>query len=228
MNSTTTWKNIPNDIQYIILDKMTYIETIKYMIASVRDEANIDIHNLDFNKVYNISNIYKKVVKFKTTESPLLVEVEGTDNYLKIDLKKNQNQISLLCDIKGNNLEFNILSINNNFSQSSNNTKYDELDNKELKSALEKTKDLISILYKLFPQIINNLFSQTFINSLKKSDVGIKLIGGTRKKEMTKTMCKYTDSKGKQYVIYKKGGKSYIKKKSKSTGKFTYMRVPTP
>lgn len=40
-----------------------------------------------------------------------------------------------------------------------------------------------------------------------------------------KTTKKHNDKNGKQYVIYKKGDKSYIKKKSKKTGKFTYRGI---
>lgn len=40
-----------------------------------------------------------------------------------------------------------------------------------------------------------------------------------------KTARKYTDSKGKKCTIYKKGEKEYIKKLSKSTGKFVYRSI---
>lgn len=40
-----------------------------------------------------------------------------------------------------------------------------------------------------------------------------------------KTSRKYTDSKGKKCTIYKKGEKEYIKKLSKSTGKFVYRSI---
>lgn len=42
-----------------------------------------------------------------------------------------------------------------------------------------------------------------------------------------KTAKKYTDYKGNKYVIYNKGEKQYIKKLSKSTGKFTYREIKT-
>lgn len=40
-----------------------------------------------------------------------------------------------------------------------------------------------------------------------------------------RTESKHKDSKGKEYTIYKKGDKKYIKKLSKSTGKFTYRAI---
>lgn len=40
-----------------------------------------------------------------------------------------------------------------------------------------------------------------------------------------KTARKYTDSKGKKCTIYTKNGKEYVKKLSKSTGKFVYRAV---
>lgn len=47
----------------------------------------------------------------------------------------------------------------------------------------------------------------------------------SKKATYTKTEAKHKDSKGKECTIYKKGDKKYVKKLSKSTGKFTYRAI---
>lgn len=47
----------------------------------------------------------------------------------------------------------------------------------------------------------------------------------TSKLSFIKTEKKYTDSQKRVYVVYKKGDRLYIKKKSKTTGKFTYRGI---
>lgn len=49
--------------------------------------------------------------------------------------------------------------------------------------------------------------------------------GGAKSAAYKKTARKYTDTKGNKYTIYTKNDKDYIKKLSKSTGKFTYRPI---
>lgn len=61
-------------------------------------------------------------------------------------------------------------------------------------------------------------------NSQQVSSGGSKR-GSRGKSPYKKTARKFTDSKGKKCTIYTKSGKEYIKKLSKSTGKFVYRYI---
>lgn len=65
---------------------------------------------------------------------------------------------------------------------------------------------------------------RTFPQTMRKTG-GAKKTKTSTSNQYIKTKAKYSDKSGKQYVIYKKGDKSYIKKKSMKTGKFTYRGI---
>lgn len=58
----------------------------------------------------------------------------------------------------------------------------------------------------------------------KPFDVNLQLNGGLFH-NYKKTTRKHTDKNGYEYTVYKKGEKYYIKKKLKTTGKFTYRGI---
>lgn len=67
-------------------------------------------------------------------------------------------------------------------------------------------------------------------NRVSNSSIGVKrhrsdIKGGKGKSTYKRTARKYTDTKGKKYTIYKKGEREYIKKLSKSAGKFMYRLI---
>lgn len=100
-----------------------------------------------------------------------------------------------------------------------------------IKPTYPKRKTITDTFDSQLLNYITAILAAPFVSNINEANNLIAFIskqtGGKlkNKSKYTRTNRKYTDSKGKQYTIYNKDSKEYIKKLSKVTRKFSYRQI---